>query len=82
MEFKTFEIKNKFKMEFKTFDKLAIKKNLKCFFLLLLLGKDNQIVEFSKKRSQLKAHCSGDRPGRLSHELHKYKKFFLSPPQY
>lgn len=31
MEFKTFEIKNKFKIEFKTFDKLAIKKKFKMF---------------------------------------------------
>lgn len=68
-------------MEFLTFDKLAIKKKETkiCFFLLLLLGKDNQIAELSKKRSQLlKAHCSGNSPGRLSYELYKYKKFFPS----
>lgn len=51
----------------------------KSFFLLLLLGKDNQTAEHSKKRSQLlKANCSEDSPGRLSYKLYKYKKFFLS----
>lgn len=54
--------KSKFTMQFKTFAKLALKK--KSFFLQLLLGKDNQIVEYSIKRSQLlRANCSGDSPG-------------------